>query len=773
MTYEGNVTEIIFRNDDNGYTVGNLKTTEGELTFVGSFVAINEGESMIMEGKEKIHPIYGQQIEVLSYKLPSLDTDKSIFNYLASGNIDEIGPKLAERIVNKFGTSTLEIFDKHPERLLEVEGIGRKKFNRIITSYQARSAQRSIVIELSGYDISTAIAMRIYRAFGEKTMEVLHENPYLIAAKVRGVGFLKTDEIAMKMGIPKDSIHRITEGIKYILTEAGYNGDTYVLLEELKARSAQILECSAEKVEESIYELAIKKEIVLEKFVKQPSAAKDVQNAAYEDASLSQNKASNIEERVYLYGVYECEAEIAVKLLKLMGQSKMTEVFQREAETMVKEAEDRIGKQLEAMQKEAVINALNNNVMVLTGGPGTGKTTIISFLISCFEELHKVVKLCAPTGRAAKRMSEATGKKAMTIHRLLEVGFSGDEEENFYNKDEDNPIEADVIIVDEVSMVDIFLMRALLRAVPRNCALIFVGDKDQLPSVGLGRVLQDMIDSQIVSTTTLNEIFRQSKESSIIVNAHRVNKGEALEIPKDNKDFFFMQRENLAETQALVVELVSERLPKYFNVDPREIQVLCPIKKTAVGVFELNIRLQEMMNPQEDDRVPKKKKQFKHQDRILRVGDKIMQIKNNYEKEYIGYYGAESGKGVFNGDIGYIENIDNVAKEFFVKWEDQRVSKYGFDEADNIEHAYAMTVHKSQGSEFEVVVIPILNLPPMMQSRNILYTALTRAKSAVVLVGSPRQVNRMIQNNHTDKRNSSLADKLRTMQPMVLEKGEL
>lgn len=745
MTYEGNVTEIIFRNDDNGYTVGNLKTTEGELTFVGSFVAIAEGESMILEGREKIHPIYGQQIEVLSYKLPTLDTDKSIFNYLASGNIDEIGPKIAERIVNKFGTQTLEIFDKHPERLLEVEGIGRKKFNRIITSYQAKSAQRSIVIELSGYDISTAIAMRIYRVFGEKTMEILHENPYLIAAKVRGVGFLKTDEIAMKMGMAKDAIHRITEGIKYILTEAGYNGDTYVLLEDLKNRSAQILECPAEKIEEGLYELAIKKEIVLEKF--------------------------GPDQRVYLYSTYECEAEIAVKLLKIMGQGRMTEVFQRDAETMVKEAEDRIGKQLEAKQKEAVINALNNNVMVLTGGPGTGKTTIISFLISCFENLDKAVKLCAPTGRAAKRMSEATGQKAMTIHRLLEVGFSGDSEENFYNRDESNPIEAEVVIVDEVSMVDIFLMRALLRAIPPSCAIIFVGDKDQLPSVGLGRVLQDMIDSRVISTTTLNEIFRQSKESNIIVNAHRVNKGEALEIPKDKQDFFFMQRENLAEAQALVVELVADRLPKYFQVDSKDIQVLCPIKKTAVGVFELNGKLQEILNPQEPPKQVKKK-QFKHQDRILRVGDKIMQIKNNYEKEYIGYYGVESGKGVFNGDIGYIENIDTVAKEFFVQWEDQRVSKYGFDEADNVEHAYAMTVHKSQGSEFEVVVIPILNLPPMMQSRNILYTALTRAKSIVVLVGSPRQVNRMIQSDHTDRRNSSLKDKLRSMQPLLLEKGE-
>lgn len=743
MSFEGNVVEIIFRNEDNGYTVGILKTAEEEITFVGNFVALGEGENILIEGREKLHPLYGRQIEVLSYTLPSLDTDKSIFNYLSSGNIDEIGPKMAERIVNKFGAKTLEIMDKNPERLLEVEGIGRKKFNRIITSYRAKSAQRSIVMDLSAYDIPTALAMKIYKVFGDKTIETIRENPYLIAAKVKGVGFLKTDEIAMKAGIPKDSIHRTTEGIKFALSEAAYGGDTYLLLEDLKTRAAALLGSPMEKIEEGIYELAIKKDLVLEQ---------------------EAGKAGG--QRAYLHHIYECESEIAYRLIKIIGQPKLLEILMSEAEAMVKEAEDKTGKVLETMQKAAVIKALDHNAMVLTGGPGTGKTTIISFLISCLESLGKEIKLCAPTGRAAKRMSEATGKKAMTIHRLLEVGFSGDDEDSFYNRDESNPIEADVIIVDEVSMVDIFLMRALLRAVPASSRIIFVGDKDQLPSVGLGRVLQDMIDSSIIPTAVLSEIFRQSKESAIIVNAHRVNKGEGLDIPKDSKDFFFMQRTSPREAQDLIVELVSERLPKYFDLDPKEIQILSPIKKTATGVFELNLRLQEALNPEG------KKKQFKHLDRTLRAGDKIMQIKNNYEKEYMGYYGSESGKGVFNGDIGTIESIDNVAKEFFVKWEDQRVSKYGFDEADNIEHAYAMTVHKSQGSEFEVIVIPILNLPPMMQSRNILYTALTRAKTAVVLVGAPQQIERMIQNNHTEGRNSSLAEKLKNMYPILLEKGE-
>ncbi|MDO5063093.1 MAG: ATP-dependent RecD-like DNA helicase [Peptostreptococcaceae bacterium] len=736
-TFEGNVIEIIFRNNDNGYTVGVLGTAEEEITFVGTFIALEEGEHILIKGMPKLHPIYGQQIEVISYELPTLNTDKSIFNYLASGAIDEIGPKLAERIVNHFGSKTLEIMDNHPERLLEIEGIGRKKFNRIITSYLARSAQRSIVVKLAGYDISTSIAMKIYRAFGEDTIRVITENPYMIASKIRGIGFLKADEIARKLGADMNSIHRITEGIKYALEEYSYQGNTYSLVDELADRSMLLLGCDRERFEEGLYELCIKKEAILE------------------------NK--NAEKRVYLESMYRCETDVAYMLLRLLGQPSHCDILSRDAEIMVKEAEVRIGKTLDQKQYDAVLAALQNQVMVLTGGPGTGKTTIISFIIDCFEGLGKKVKLCAPTGRAAKRMSEATGINAKTIHRMLEVGFTGSDEESFYNRNEENPILADVIIVDEVSMVDIFLMRALLKAVSPGTILIFVGDKDQLPSVGVGRVLWDLIDSAMIKTVTLTEIFRQSKESSIIINAHRVNRGESLEIKKGDSDFFFMARSNTNDAKKLVVELVSERLPKYFGIDSKEIQVLSPIKKSGIGVIELNQSLQEKINPLGNQI------QFRHQERYLRVGDKIMQIKNNYDKDYIGYYGTESGKGVFNGDIGTIDSIDPKVKEFFITWEDQRRSRYSYDEADNIEHAYAMTVHKSQGSEFDVVVIPILSLPPMMQSRNILYTALTRAKNAVILVGSMNHIQRMIDNISIDKRNSSLSDKIKSMHKIVLE----
>lgn len=748
MTFEGNVSEIIFRNEENGYTVARLRTRKGEITFVGFFLVLDEGESIEITGREKNHPIYGQQIEVLSYQLAALEDDKSIFNYLSSGNIDEIGPKMAERIVNHFGDQTLEVFEKNPERLLEIEGIGPKRFNKIIQSYQAQSQQRSILIQLSSYEIPAPLAMKIYKAFGQETIKVLKENPYLLASRIKGLGFLRVDEIAMKMGLAKDSLQRIEEGIKYVLAEDNYQGDSYSTMDKLKVKAMQILGASMDKIDQALYELAIKKDIIIE------------------EGQIEVFGKGMTEERVYLEQIHQCESEIAYLLLKLMAQPQTSQVVQRDAQTMVKEAEDRLGIQLEAMQAEAVTSALDQKVMVLTGGPGTGKTTIISFLISCLEDLGQKVRLCAPTGRAAKRMSETTGREAMTIHRLLEVGYRGEDDDNFYNRDEDNPLETDVIIVDEVSMVDIFLMRALLRAVPLGCSLILVGDKDQLPSVGLGTVLQDIIDSQVIKTVTLSEIFRQSKESSIIVNAHRVNRGEGLEIQKGSQDLFLMQRNNPREAQDLVVELMTQRLPSFYQVDPRDIQVLCPIKKTALGVFELNNRLQDSLNP------PEGKKEFKQQDRILREGDKVMQTKNNYEKEYIGQNGAESGKGVFNGDIGNIASIDPVAKEFFILWEDQRISRYAFDEADNIEHAYAMTVHKSQGSEFDIVIIPIMNLPPMMQNRNILYTALTRAKKLVVLVGSAYQIDRMIQNRQTQERNSSLAQRLITMKDMVLENKE-
>ena len=741
-SFEGKIVEIIYRNEENGYTVGVLETSEGEvLTFVGTFIDINEMDYIKLNGFQKLHPMYGHQLDVKTYEIPELETVKSIYDFLSSGVIDEIGPKMAQRIIEKFGEDTLEIFDNNPSRLLEIEGIGNKKYVKILSSYREKIKLRSIVMQLSIYGIAPATAMKIYKAFGDNTIEVIRNNPYEICSKIKGIGFSKADEIASKIGIPKDSLSRIIQGTKYILEEYCYQGNVFMYFDELKTKAMQLLQCNEELFEKAIYELCISMQAVLEN-------KDDVR-------------------RVYIQSFYKTENEVAKKIIDLVCDSQEIMMDSKKADIMIKETEDRIGKKLANKQREAVVSALGNKVMILTGGPGTGKTTIVSFIIECFESLNKKVTLCAPTGRAAKRLSEASGKKASTIHRLLEVGYSDENsEESYYNRDESNPLDTDVLIVDEMSMVDIFLMKALLCALKSNTTLIMVGDKDQLPSVGAGRVLWDIIDCKLVKTITLDEIFRQEKESDIIINAHRVNKGEPLKIKKGSEDFFFMARESARTAGELVVELISSRLPKYFDISSYEIQVLSPIKKSEAGTFELNKKIQDTVNPYFEGIT-----EFKSGERTFRVKDKVMQIKNNYEKEFTGYGGFESGKGIFNGDIGYIDAVDLRAKQFYVSFEDGKRCRYEFSEADNIEHAYAITVHKSQGSEFDVIIIPIVSLPPMMQSRNILYTALTRAKRAVVLVGSMYNIEKMIASTNIIERNSSLSDRILIMNSILVEKA--
>ncbi|MGB5823688.1 MAG: ATP-dependent RecD-like DNA helicase [Proteocatella sp.] len=739
-SFEGKVLEIIFRNEDNGYTVGVLETSDNEIiTFVGTFIAIEEFDYLKLTGKQKLHPTYGHQLEVRSYEIPNLGNTKSILAYLSSGIIDEIGPKIAARIVDRFGDGTLEVMDNEPSRLLEVEGIGKKKYNRIIQSYAEKVKLRSIIVGLAEFDISPNIAMKIYKAFGDSTIEVLKSNPYSICAKIKGIGFLKADEIAKKIGIPKDSLNRVSQGIKFVLEEFCYQGNSYIYLEELEEKSRRILGCDSEKFAEGFYELCVSGQSILE------------------------NKDGI--RRAYLYNFYKTENQVAKMIVDLLSRPASQMLSGKSSEIMIRETQDKVGKVLAEKQKEAVMSALENNVMVLTGGPGTGKTTIVSFIIECFEQIGKKVTLCAPTGRAAKRLCESSGKRASTIHRLLEVGYTDENsEEGYYNKDQDNPLDTDVLIVDEMSMVDIFLMKALLCAVKPGTVLIMVGDKDQLPSVGPGKVLWDFIDSNMVKTVTLDEIFRQAKESNIIINAHRVNKGEELELVKGAGDFFFMARNNQFEAKELIVELISQRLPGYFGVKTNDIQILTPIKKSEVGVIELNKKVQEAVNPSKPEL-----QEFKHGDRIFRTNDKVMQIKNNYEKEFTGYAGIESGKGVFNGDIGYIDAVDGRAKQFYISFEDGRRCRYEFSEADNIDHAYAITVHKSQGSEFEIIIVPILALPPLMQNRNILYTALTRSKRAVVLVGSMYYINKMISNTSLVERNSSLSERIISIKQILAD----
>ncbi|MGL5258183.1 MAG: SF1B family DNA helicase RecD2, partial [Proteocatella sp.] len=518
--FEGKVVEIIYRNEENGYTVGVLETSEQEvLTFVGTFIDINEMDYIRLSGFQKLHPTYGHQLDVKTYEIPQLDTLRSIYDFLASGVIDEVGPKIAQRIIDRFGEDTLEILDNNPTRLLEVDGIGNKKYVKIIESYREKIKLRSIVMQLSAYGINPGVAMKIFKAFGDDTIEVIRHNPYEICSKIKGIGFVKADEIARKIGIPKDSLSRIIQGVKFILEEYCYQGNMFMYFDELKYRSAQLLECSEDLFEKAIYELCISYQAVLEN-------KDDVR-------------------RVYIQSFYKAENEVSKKIIDLVCESQDITLESKKAEIMIKETEDRIGKTLAQKQKEAVVSALGNKAMILTGGPGTGKTTIISFIIECFENIGKKVTLCAPTGRAAKRLSEASGKKASTIHRLLEVGYTDENsEESYYNRDESNPLDTDVLIVDEMSMVDIFLMKALLNALKSTTSIVMVGDKDQLPSVGAGRVLWDLIECKLVKTVVLDEIFRQEKESNIIINAHRVNKGENLKLEKGALDFFFMAREN-------------------------------------------------------------------------------------------------------------------------------------------------------------------------------------------------------------------------------------
>jgi len=742
-SFEGKVVEIIYRNDENGYTVGVMETVENEIiTFVGTFISIEESDYFKISGKQKLHPSYGMQLDVKSYEIPNLGNKKSILAYLSSGIIDEIGPKMAGRIVDLFGDDTLEIMDNNPQRLLEVEGIGKKKQIKIIESYKSKIKLRSIIVSLAEFDISPNIAMKLYKAFGDETISTIKSNPYEICSKIKGIGFIKADEIARKVGFARDSIHRVGQGIKYVLEEFCYQGNVFMYLEDLQDKSLRLLGCGIEKFEQGVYELCISGQSVLE------------------------NKDGV--KRMYLYNFYKVENAVAKMTVDLINQQTKMDFSQRSAQTMIRETQDRLGKKLAERQKVAVLNALENGLMVLTGGPGTGKTTIVSFIIECYEQIGKKVTLCAPTGRAAKRLAESSGRKASTIHRLLEVGYADEsEQEGFYNRDESNPIDTDVLIVDEMSMVDLFLIKALLCAIKPGTVVIMVGDKDQLPSVGPGKVLWDFIECGKIKTVTLQEIFRQSKESNIIINAHRVNQGQGLELAKGSDDFFFMARNNHSEAADLIVELISKRLPEYFGVKPEEIQILTPIKKSESGVNELNKRIQEAVNP------PKKEvAEFKHGERVFRTRDKVMQIKNNYEKEYTGYAGVEPGKGVFNGDIGYIDAVDTRAKQFYISFEDGRRSRYEFSEADNIDHAYAVTVHKSQGSEFDIVIIPILSMPSVIQSRNILYTALTRAKKAVVIVGSMYHINKMISNTSLIERNSSLSERIVSISELLNEKSE-
>lgn len=725
---QGMVSDIVFKNEENGYTIASLANENDEITVVGCMPTLSVGETIEIEGKWVNHKIYGSQFEVQSFMPVTPSSLEGIYVYLSSGMIHGIGEKMAKRIVDKFGVDTLDIIQNTPERLTEVGGIGIKKVKQIQESYEENRELRNIIIQLSPYGITPNYCLRIYKKYKEKSIEIINKNPYRLAEEVRGIGFRIADDIASKIGIDKYSPDRIMQGILFTLNQSLGSGHTYLPKRILIEQSVKILGVEPKFVENGIMDLAYNQKVHLE------------------------NKNGEI--LVYLMMYYICENGVCKEIIKLSQHETKDLHINIEEEIKIVEKEDEIS--LANNQILAVKEAINNGVTIITGGPGTGKTTTINTIIKIFENNDQKVVLCAPTGRAAKRMSETSNKEAKTIHRLLEMGFATDSDELVFFKDEEDPIDADVIILDEASMVDIILMYNLLKAVKLGTRLLLVGDSDQLPSVGAGNVLKDIIDSSVIKTVRLNEIFRQARESMIVVNAHKINNGEPLFLNVKNKDFFFLRKNTNEEIINEIIGLVSERLPKFYKFDKlKDIQVLTSMRKGDLGVNNLNIELQKYLNP------PSKYKQEEEfAKRTFRVGDKVMQIRNNYTKKWETEDKSESGEGIYNGDIGYIFHIDKDKKTVYVLFDKVKLASYKYDELDELDHSFCTTIHKSQGSEFPVVVIPIVWAPPMLLSRNLLYTAVTRAKKLVVLVGDVKYLEQMIKNNRINDRYSNLSYKL-------------
>ncbi len=725
--FEGTVSDIIFANEANGYTVARIKTEDFTEVITGIMPGLASGENIEVEGDWNIHDIYGKQFNVSAYKLIVPSTINGIKAFLSSGVIRGIGEKMAKRIVDKFGLQTLEIIQKNPEKLLEIEGIGKRKLKPIIESYNENMGVKNIIIALAPYGISPKLSMKIYKKYGENSLEIVRSNPYQLIDDIVGIGFKVADEIASQCGIEKNSKYRIEQGIIHTLKNSINNGHTFLPEDLVRNESMKLLEVTEDEIDESLFELALSRKIVLER---------------YGEINI-----------VYMAKYHKAELEVCKKLISL--SSREIDDLKIDIDKELEEFQEKEGIELAVAQKQAVRSAFQNGVMVLTGGPGTGKTTTINTIIRLFKLNKNKVLLAAPTGRAAKRMTETTGEEAKTIHRLLEMAFDLDDR-LIFSKNEDEPIDADVVIVDEASMIDIFLMDSLLKAIGSKTRLIIVGDADQLPSVGAGNVLGDIISSGVITTVRLTEIFRQAQESDIVVNAHRINHGEDIIANKKDTDFFFINKENDEEILEEIKSLVSGRLEKYYKLDSlKDIQVLSPMRKGIAGVNNINVELQKVLNPHYQAR-----QEVELMKRVFRVGDKVMQIKNVYSRTWSNEAGTDQGEGIYNGDIGYIYHIDKSAKNIYIIFDDYKIFKYKFDELDEIEHCFCTTVHKSQGSEFQVVIMPMTWGPPMLLSRNLLYTTVTRAKKLVVIVGQKKYLDYMISNNKNSDRYSNLGYKL-------------
>jgi len=726
----GYVEHIIYRNADNGYTVLGLVSGEEEVTCVGIFSAIAEGENIEAEGDYTEHPTYGKQFKVERFEEKAPEDEEAIERYLGSGAIRGIGLALAARIVRRFKEDTFRVIEEEPERLAEIKGISERKAMEIADQVNEKRDLRQAMIFLQQYGITMNLAVKVYHAYGQEVYGIIKENPYRLADDIDGVGFRTADEIATRVGIRMDSDFRIRSGILYILLQATGEGHTYLPEDELTGRAERMLEVAAEQIEKQYMDLAIERKIILKQA----------------DGGMAQ---------IYAASFYYMEANTAAMLKQLNVNYDVPDI---EIEQRIRGIEKQTGMVLDEHQVTAVKEAVRNGLLIITGGPGTGKTTTINTIIKYFEMEGMDIFLAAPTGRAAKRMSETTGFEARTVHRMLELS-GGAEGGAGFERNEQNPLETDVIIIDEMSMVDITLMHSLLKAIAVGTRLILVGDVNQLPSVGPGSVLKDIIRSNTCNVVRLTKIFRQSSTSDIIVNAHKINEGEEVTLDNQSMDFFFLKRYDADIIINVVLQLVKQKLPKFVDATPYDIQVLTPMRKGLLGVERLNGILQQYLNPPMRDKVEKE-----HGAILFREGDKVMQTRNNYQLawEINTKFGlcVDKGMGVFNGDMGVIRQINDFAETMTVEFDEGRMVEYPYKLLDELELAYAITIHKSQGSEYPAVVIPLLQGPSMLMNRNLLYTAVTRARKCVTLVGNEATFAQMVQNTSQQKRYSGLCERL-------------
>jgi len=739
---KGYIEHFIYKNTENGYGVLNLVVSDDEVVCTGVFRDVDVGDTIEAEGEYVSHPVYGDQFKVSSYEISVPDDAASMQRYLGSGAIRGIGEALAKRIVSKFGDDTFRIIEEEPERLSEIKGISEKKAMDIALQMAEKREMRNAMIFLQQFGISDNLAVKIYNTYGERIYKVIKENPYQLSDDIAGVGFKTADEIAGKVGIQIDSDYRIKSGIYYALLQSSLDGNTYLPVDELIRRTIDVLstrpdyEINEETVRTQIYNLTVDKKLIIKN-----------------------------DNEVYASTYYYEEQGCAAMLYNLCISEKVSEAEKENYKKQIIEMEAARNIELDDLQLDAVIQSITNGIVIITGGPGTGKTTTINTIIGYYARMGLDIMLAAPTGRAAKRMTEATGYEAKTIHRLLEVSGQVDDDEKgrsagvHFEKNRDNPLETDAIIIDEMSMVDIHLFYALLKALVPGVHLILVGDSSQLPSVGPGQVLKDLIDSGRFSTIYLKKIFRQAEESDIVMNAHRIHDGQAPVLDNKSKDFFFLERNDVPVIYKHMVQLIRDKLPSYVGAEPFDIQVLTPMKKGALGAQQLNLILQEYLNPPEEG-----KKEHAYGDHVFREGDKVMQIRNNYQAtwEIVGKYNiaVDSGMGVFNGDMGVVKEINEYSQDMVVEFDENKRVRYPFADLDELELSYAITIHKSQGSEYPAVIMPLLGGPRMLLNRNLLYTAVTRAKNTVCILGNSQTVMTMVSNEQQLRRYTGLKDRI-------------